>query len=52
MFANVTLTRLFFFVEIVAEVDDKNGFDFVELLELLTMENLPNLPPGGGLIAK
>ncbi|KAG7202896.1 hypothetical protein KM043_010040 [Ampulex compressa] len=38
--------------EIVAEQGDKNEFDFLQLLQLLVDQDIPNLPPGGGLPAK
>ncbi|XP_024938916.1 protein phosphatase 1B isoform X2 [Cephus cinctus] len=38
--------------EIVAQQEGTNGFDFLQLLQLLMAQELPNLPPGGGLPAK
>ncbi|XP_033217890.1 protein phosphatase 1A isoform X2 [Belonocnema kinseyi] len=37
---------------IVAQQEGKEGFDFLQLLQYLMDEDLPNLPPGGGLAAK
>ncbi|XP_012272119.1 protein phosphatase 1B isoform X2 [Orussus abietinus] len=38
--------------EIVAQQENKDSFDFLQLLQLLMDQELPNLPPGGGLSAK
>ncbi|XP_008555340.1 protein phosphatase 1B isoform X1 [Microplitis demolitor] len=38
--------------EIVAQQEGKDGFDYLELLRILVDQDLPNLPPGGGLPAK
>ncbi|XP_074104396.1 protein phosphatase 1B isoform X1 [Cotesia typhae] len=38
--------------EIVAQQEGKDGFDYLELLRILVDQELPNLPPGGGLSAK
>lgn len=47
---------IFFFVlvEIVAQEEDKNEFDYLKMLELLrgSDQDFPYLPPGGGLHAK
>ncbi|XP_015120316.1 protein phosphatase 1B isoform X2 [Diachasma alloeum] len=38
--------------EIVEQQEDKDGFDYLQLVQLLVDQDLPNLPPGGGLPAK
>lgn len=38
--------------EIVAQQEGKPNFDFLQMLQLLADQELPNLPPGGGLPAK
>lgn len=44
----------FILVEIVAQEEDKNEFDYLKMLELLreSDQDFPYLPPGGGLHAK
>ncbi|XP_011310044.1 protein phosphatase 1B isoform X2 [Fopius arisanus] len=38
--------------EIVEQQEGKDGFDYLQLVQLLVDQDLPNLPPGGGLPAK
>lgn len=38
--------------EIVAEMEGKANFNYLQLLQILVDQELPNLPPGGGLPAK
>ncbi|XP_048509955.1 protein phosphatase 1B isoform X2 [Athalia rosae] len=38
--------------EIVAQQESQEGVDFLHLLQILIDEEMPNLPPGGGLPAK
>ncbi|KAK0182257.1 hypothetical protein PV327_000412 [Microctonus hyperodae] len=38
--------------EIVAQQEGKAGFDYLQLLQIIIDQELPNLPPGGGLPAK
>ncbi|KAH0549696.1 Protein phosphatase 1B [Cotesia glomerata] len=38
--------------EIIRQQEGKGGFDYLELLRILTDQEIPNLPPGGSLSAK
>ncbi|XP_034942633.1 protein phosphatase 1B isoform X2 [Chelonus insularis] len=38
--------------EIVADHEETDSFDYLQLLQILLDQELPNLPPGGGLPAK
>lgn len=38
--------------EIVAQQEGEAAFNYLQLFQLLGDQELPNLPPGGGLFAK
>lgn len=42
----------FLLLEIVEEQEGNEDFNYFQLLQLLVEQDIPNLPPGGGLPAK